>query len=87
MSSLSTNCTIPLVDILPSTIYFPFTYSLIVEDPSKIQAAAEVSVDVLFVAFEKFLRKAWTERLGSVIGSKMLVDLQSILGNNCVVFE
>ena len=51
-----------------------------VENPSKIQAAAEVSVDVLFSAFEKFLIKAWTPRMGPILATDMLREMQSILG-------
>ncbi|MCJ1435203.1 hypothetical protein MMC27_004575 [Xylographa pallens] len=54
-------------------------YNTLVEDPSKIQAAAEVSVDVLFAAFEKFLNKAWKDRMGPILGAQMLRDMQSVL--------
>ncbi|MCJ1394424.1 hypothetical protein MMC18_007302 [Xylographa bjoerkii] len=54
-------------------------YNTLVEDPSKIQAAAEVSVDVLFVAFEKFLNKAWKDRMGPILGAQMLRDMQAVL--------
>lgn len=54
-------------------------YSL-VEDPSRVQAAAEVSVDVLFVAFEKFLNNAWTASMGPILAARTLRDIQSRSG-------
>ncbi|MCJ1397720.1 hypothetical protein MMC11_000916 [Xylographa trunciseda] len=57
-------------------------YNTLVEDPSKIQAAAEVSVDVLFAAFEKFLNKAWKDRMGPILGPQMLKDMQSVLDSS-----
>ena len=57
-------------------------YNTLVDDPSKIQAAAEVSVDVLFAAFEKFLNKAWKDRMGPILGAQMLRDMQSVLGSS-----
>ncbi|MCJ1476769.1 hypothetical protein MMC13_005438 [Lambiella insularis] len=57
-------------------------YNTLVEDPSKIQAAAEVSVDVLFAAFEKFLNKAWKERMGPILGAQMLNNMQSVLDSS-----
>ena len=57
-------------------------YNTLVEDPSKIQAAAEVSVDVLFAAFEKFLNKAWKNRMGPVLSAQMLKDMQSVLDSS-----
>ena len=52
-----------------------------VEDPSKIQAAAEASVDILFAAFEKFLNKVWIPRMGPILASDLLGKMQSILGS------
>ncbi|MCJ1282921.1 hypothetical protein MMC26_002247 [Xylographa opegraphella] len=57
-------------------------YNTLVEDPSKVQAAAEVSVDVLFAAFEKFLNKAWKDRMGPILGAQMLRDMQSMLDSS-----
>lgn len=51
-----------------------------VEDASRVQAAAEVSVDVLFVAFEKFLNKAWTASMGPILTAQILRDIQSRSG-------
>ncbi|OJJ98787.1 hypothetical protein ASPACDRAFT_44416 [Aspergillus aculeatus ATCC 16872] len=52
-------------------------YNILLEDPGKIQAAAEVSVDTLFVAFETFMANAWREHMGPVIDSSSLNSLQS----------
>ena len=52
-------------------------YNNLLEDPKKLQAAAEVSVDVLFAAFEKFLRRAWRERMGPVLPPNVLQIMQA----------
>lgn len=52
-------------------------YNKILEDPSRVQTAADFSVDILFVAFEKFLRVAWRERMGPLIAPLALQNLQS----------
>lgn len=52
-------------------------YNILIEDPSRVQAAAEVSIDVLFAAFEKFLGKAWHERMGTLLTSDMLATMIS----------
>ena len=56
------------------------TKTLVVEDPSRLQAAAEVSVDILFVAFEKFLKIAWTEHMGPVLTANVIRSMQSKFG-------
>ena len=56
-------------------------YNSLIEDPSRHQAAAEVPVDVLFVAFEKFLQRAWSERMGPVLTRPLLQEMHSILGS------
>ena len=43
-----------------------------VEDPSKDNAGADIPVDVLFDAFEKFLKRAWKAKMGSVITTEAL---------------
>lgn len=50
------------------------------EDPLRVQAAAEVSVDVLFVAFEKFLNNAWAASMGPILAAQTLRDIQSRSG-------
>ncbi|KAL8696690.1 MAG: hypothetical protein Q9224_002667, partial [Gallowayella concinna] len=52
-------------------------YNILIENPLRVQAAAEVSVDVLFAAFEKFLSKAWQERMGTLLTSDMLATMIS----------
>ena len=51
-------------------------YNTLIEDPGQHQAAAEVPVDVLFAAFEKFLKRAWKERIGSILPSPLLNEMQ-----------
>lgn len=50
------------------------------EDPSRLQAAAEASVDVLFAAFEKFLQRGWRERMGPLLTADVLKGLQTTFG-------
>ncbi|KAL9597673.1 MAG: hypothetical protein Q9219_005000 [cf. Caloplaca sp. 3 TL-2023] len=52
-------------------------YNILLEEPSRIQSAAEVSVDVLFSAFEKFLAKAWQDRMGAVLPPDVLLSMTS----------
>ncbi|KAF2492069.1 hypothetical protein BU16DRAFT_593264 [Lophium mytilinum] len=51
-------------------------YNTLLEDPNKHDAAAQASVDVLFSAFEKFLKVAWTEKMGPVVSQPVLTTLQ-----------
>ena len=41
-------------------------YNALLQNPERLETAAVASVDVLFSAFEKFLRVAWRERMGPV---------------------
>ncbi|KAL9111018.1 MAG: hypothetical protein Q9227_004451 [Pyrenula ochraceoflavens] len=52
-------------------------YNVLLEDASRIQAAAEVSVDVLVAAFEKFLTYAWKEKLGPILSPGSIQTLQA----------
>ncbi|KAL9603221.1 MAG: hypothetical protein Q9179_002260 [Wetmoreana sp. 5 TL-2023] len=52
-------------------------YNTLIEDPSRVQVAAEVSIDVLFAAFEKFLTKAWQERMGTLLTPDVLMMMTS----------
>lgn len=52
-------------------------YNILLEDPSKLQAAAEVPVDTLFVAFETFMKNAWKSSMGLVLDNTSLRQLQS----------
>ncbi|KAJ5690271.1 hypothetical protein N7462_004663 [Penicillium macrosclerotiorum] len=51
-------------------------YNILLEDPSKLQAAAEVPVDTLFVAFETFMKNAWKRSMGPVLDAVSLRQLQ-----------
>lgn len=51
-------------------------YNVLLDDASKIQAAAEVSVDVLIAAFEKFLAHGWKDRIGPIITLERLKHVQ-----------
>ncbi|KAI5303921.1 hypothetical protein KEM56_007052 [Ascosphaera pollenicola] len=50
-------------------------YNILIEDASKIQAAAEVPVDVLFVSFEMFMANIWNGTVGPVISGDALKDM------------
>ena len=52
-------------------------YNALLEDPNKLETAAVVSIDILFAAFEKFLRRAWRERMGPLLPPNMAKDMQS----------
>lgn len=52
-------------------------YNVLLEDPSRIQMAAEVPVDTLFVAFETFMANAWPEQVGPVLDPSSMKLLQS----------
>ncbi|KAI9646829.1 hypothetical protein NHQ30_004828 [Ciborinia camelliae] len=51
-------------------------YNTFIENPFDTRAASETSFDVIFVAFEKFLRLAWREQMGSVMSLESLDALQ-----------
>ncbi|KAL9046173.1 MAG: hypothetical protein Q9214_000928 [Letrouitia sp. 1 TL-2023] len=51
-------------------------YNTLIEDPSKLQAAAEVPIDILFCSFEKFIKRAWYDRMGPVMTKNILESLQ-----------
>lgn len=51
-------------------------YNALLEDPNRLEAAAVVSIDVLFAAFEKFLRRAWRERMGPLLPPSVAKDMQ-----------
>ena len=52
-------------------------YNAFIENPFDNRAASEVSVDVLFVAFEKYLRLAWKDQMGEVMSLQALDSLQA----------
>ncbi|KAF2834410.1 hypothetical protein M501DRAFT_1001171 [Patellaria atrata CBS 101060] len=52
-------------------------YNSLLENPSNHELAAQSPVDALFSAFEKFLKTAWKDQMGSVISQSALVSFQS----------
>ncbi|KAL9607742.1 MAG: hypothetical protein Q9167_007372 [Letrouitia subvulpina] len=52
-------------------------YNTLIEDPSKLQAAAEVPIDILFCSFEKFIKRAWYDRMGPLMTKSILESLQA----------
>jgi hypothetical protein len=53
-------------------------YNTFIENPLDTRAASEVSVDVIFVAFEKYLRMAWKDLMGQVMSLQTLDALQDM---------
>ncbi|KAH6662978.1 hypothetical protein B0J14DRAFT_281273 [Halenospora varia] len=51
-------------------------YNTFIENPFDQRAASEVPVEVLFVAFEKYLRMAWRDQMGQVMTTQTLDSLQ-----------
>ena len=54
-------------------------YNHLLEDPSNLQLAAQVPIDVLFCAFEKFVRNAWQDKMGPIISQQAWHDIRSKL--------
>jgi len=52
-------------------------YNTLLEEPSRLQAAAEVPIDVLFAAYEKFLKRAWRERMGPLVPAPAMQSMLS----------
>ncbi|KAF2488084.1 hypothetical protein BDY17DRAFT_290229 [Neohortaea acidophila] len=52
-------------------------YNTLLEDPSMMVLAAQAPVDVLFVAFEKFLNVAWKEVIGQVMPFASIQEIQA----------
>jgi hypothetical protein len=76
------NFTTFLVCRLPSIQPLIFAHFPSVEDPSKMQAAAAVPVDILFASFEKFLKRAWREHMGPILLPSAVENMQLGLGKN-----
>ncbi|KAH7134353.1 hypothetical protein EDB81DRAFT_96228 [Dactylonectria macrodidyma] len=51
-------------------------YNKLIESPYDYEAASELSTEVIFVAFEKFLRIAWAEQMGPIMSMQSLDTLQ-----------
>lgn len=52
-------------------------YNRLMESPYDLDATAELTADVIFVAFEKFLGIAWAERMGPIMTIQTLDTLQA----------
>jgi hypothetical protein len=52
-------------------------YNRLIESPFDLDASAELGAEVVLVAFEKFLRIAWTEQIGPVMTIQALDTLQA----------
>ncbi|AEO66338.1 uncharacterized protein THITE_2114372 [Thermothielavioides terrestris NRRL 8126] len=51
-------------------------YNRLIEFPFDLDAASDVGTDVIFAAFEKFIRIAWREQIGPVMSMQALEALQ-----------
>lgn len=51
----------------------------LLENPSNFELAAQMSVDVLFCAFEKFIKLSWQEKMSPIVSQQMWLDIQSRL--------
>ncbi|EWZ41554.1 hypothetical protein BFJ70_g5244 [Fusarium oxysporum] len=52
-------------------------YNRLIESPFDVDAAADLGTEVIFVAFEKFLRIAWADQIGPVMSMHSLDTLQA----------
>ncbi|KAK4211559.1 Rho guanine nucleotide exchange factor gef2 [Rhypophila decipiens] len=52
-------------------------YNRLIEFPFDLEASAEIGTEVIFAAFEKFVRIAWREQIGPIITLQMLDALQA----------
>ncbi|KXH66726.1 RhoGEF domain-containing protein [Colletotrichum salicis] len=50
-------------------------YNRLIESPFDLDASSECSADVIFVAFEKFIRIAWGEQMGPIMTKQTLDTL------------
>ncbi|KAK4108403.1 hypothetical protein N656DRAFT_801789 [Canariomyces notabilis] len=51
-------------------------YNRLIEVPFDLEAAADLGTEVIFAAFEKFIRFAWREQMGPVMTTQALQALQ-----------
>ncbi|EMR61633.1 putative rho guanyl nucleotide exchange factor protein [Eutypa lata UCREL1] len=51
-------------------------YNKLIENPFEIESSYDVTADVVFTAFEKFVRIAWREQMGPIMTIKALDALQ-----------
>ncbi|KAK3319041.1 hypothetical protein B0H66DRAFT_255224 [Apodospora peruviana] len=52
-------------------------YNRLIEFPFDLEASAELGTEVIFAAFEKFVRIAWRDQIGSIITMQALDALQA----------
>ncbi|KAI8689754.1 hypothetical protein NCS56_00239200 [Fusarium sp. Ph1] len=52
-------------------------YNRLIESPFDFDSVSDLSTEVIFVAFEKFLRIAWAEQMGPVMSMQSLDTLQA----------
>ncbi len=58
------------------------------DNPAKYSAGPDVSIGMVFAAFEKFLKRAWEEQLGPVVSVATLQSLQDRSGEySCNIFQ
>ena len=58
-------------------------YNSLLENPESHEIPAQAPVDVLFAAFEKFVKVAWHDKMGPVIARQMWTSVQSRLDSMC----
>lgn len=51
-------------------------YNKLIESPFDVEGSSDLSADVVFVAFEKFVRIAWRDQMGPIMTLKSLDALQ-----------
>lgn len=51
-------------------------YNRLIENPFDLETAPDVTADIVFVAFEKFVRIAWHNQMGPIISANTLDALQ-----------
>ncbi|KAI0600062.1 hypothetical protein F4775DRAFT_547824 [Biscogniauxia sp. FL1348] len=51
-------------------------YNRLIESPFDIESSSDLPADVVYTAFEKFVRIAWTEQMGPIMTQKALDALQ-----------
>jgi hypothetical protein len=51
-------------------------YNKLIESPFDVEGSSDLSADIVFVAFEKFVRIAWRDQMGPIMSLKSLDALQ-----------
>ncbi|KAK3943312.1 Rho guanine nucleotide exchange factor gef2, partial [Diplogelasinospora grovesii] len=52
-------------------------YNRLIESPFDLDASAELSAEVIFATFEKFVRRAWRDQMGPIMTTQALDALQA----------